>query len=595
MTARSALLLATRGLAITICLASASTRPQPGVPPPPLAASLEGPFGEFGFGPADNVIAAGPQSLVTLVNGRIALLQKDGTVIDQRTWQGFDPKVIFDPHAGRFIVLALQGAESPSSWLQLAVSKTATPENLDVGSLPCDAWTPLLIDADLDAGLELDETWADFPGLGVDAHNVYVTANMIRNGGAFESPEYAKIWVIRKAELLSGAPPVVLEWGGLPGPRLVNPVSGVPSFGIQPALDFDGTGVHLLTWPLERVDDFGRTTLWTVVDPGGTPTLVGSDLLLPGFQSHLHPPCRQAGSDRGIDTGLISTFHVVQRAGSIWASRTSPDVAVAATRSEIHWYQIDPATAAILQWGRVADPARCYFYAAIQPDGLGGFGLVMSGVDASIFPSAFYTARLGTDPPGATRDVALLQAGRASYAPGLEGRIRWGDYGGIATDPATGAFWMTHQFSSTSGTNWGTWIGALEPNGEPALPSSSTPLASDPTLDRAECMCAIGLRSDLCGDATIPGVALRGFGRACDHGRRARTAKPNKSLRLRHRAYDILLKVDRRLERAERKGRLSAACSQALRALSRRFSTTVSGGEEQFFATIYGTSAGEPD
>lgn len=577
------LLAAMRALAMALCFAGSLARAQPGVPPPPLTASFEGPFGRFGVGPADNVIAAGPESLVTMVNGRIALLRKDGTMIDARTWSGFDPKVIFDPHAERFIVLSLQGTSSPVSWLRLAVSKTATPENLDVGTLPCDAWTHFAIDADLDGGLELDHTWADFPGLGVDAYNVYVTANMIRNGGAFESPDYAKIWVIRKAELLAGAPPIVVEWGGLPGERLKNPVSGVVSIGIQPALDFDGTGVRLLTWPLERVGDLGRTTLWTVEDPGGTPTLTSRDLLLPGFQLHLHPPCRQAGSDRGIDTGLVSTAHVVQRGGSVWASRTSADTLTGATRNEIHWYQIDPTAPAIVQWGRIADPVHCYFYSAIQPDGLGGFGLVMSGVDAGIFPSAFYTARMAADPPGTTRDVALLQAGLGPHAPGQEGRIRWGDYGGIGTDPATGAFWMTHQFATEGGSFWGTWIGALALNGEPP----TGPSAAGDQADRVECLCTAGLHSDACGEATIPGAVLRRFARACAFGRRARAAKPRRAVKLRSRAYAEKVALDRRLGRAERKGLLPPACSQALLGSSRRLGIAISNGQEQFFDVIY--------
>jgi hypothetical protein len=566
-----------RGVVIIACLLASMARAQPGVPSPPLTASFEGPFGRNSGFPADTTIAAGPESLVAVINKSIALMRKDSTVVDRRLWDGFDPKVIFDPYTQRFVVLALHGQESPSSWLQLAVSKTATPANLDVGSLPCDAWTPFLVDADRAGDVQLTQ-WADFPGLGVDPYNVYVTANMVPNGGAFEGPDFAKVWVIRKSDLLAGTLRVVREFGGPLEQRLVNPVTGTPSFGIMPSIDFDGTAVRLLAWP------FGpSTTLWSIVDPGGDPTLVGSDLPLPGFQSHLHPQCRQAGSDLALDTGFISTFHVVQRGGSVWASRTSPD-APRGDRSEIHWYQIDPVTSTVLQWGRVADPTRCYFYSAIQPDGLGGFALVMSGVGPDIFPSAFYTVRLAADPPGTTRDVAVLQAGQAPYAPELSGstrsRIRWGDYGGIATDPVSGAFWVSHQFSGEE-NSWGTWIGALQLDGaQPATALQTT--GADALRERLECVCAAGFASEVCGDQVLPASAPRKFAHACELRRRSLDAKSqHRRRKFSNRAGLVGRRLEGRLVRAARKGHLTAGCSDALVKVTRRLD--VAGLLRQFF------------
>ena len=42
--------------------------------------------------PPDPVIAAGPESLVVIANGGIALLTKTGALIDQSFPDGFDPK-----------------------------------------------------------------------------------------------------------------------------------------------------------------------------------------------------------------------------------------------------------------------------------------------------------------------------------------------------------------------------------------------------------------------------------------------------------------------------------------------------------------------
>ena len=55
----------------------------------------------------------------------------------------------------------------------------------------------------------------------------------------------------------------------------------------------------------------------------------------------------------------------------------------------------------------------------------------------------------------------MLKAGVASYV-GLDqgGRNRWGDYNGIASDPANGrVVWMYGEYASAVNT-WGTWVGS---------------------------------------------------------------------------------------------------------------------------------------
>ena len=55
----------------------------------------------------------------------------------------------------------------------IAVSSTSDPTG---------AWSKWAIDADLDNDVQTGNS-ADFPGLGVDAFNVYVTANMFNGAG----------------------------------------------------------------------------------------------------------------------------------------------------------------------------------------------------------------------------------------------------------------------------------------------------------------------------------------------------------------------------------------------------------------------------
>ncbi len=157
--------------------------------------------------------AAGPNHLVSLLNSDFGVFDKttgavlQSTISLQSFWGSlgtgagepadfpFDTKILYDQHSGRFVAITLGGTSAPDSWVMVAVSSTSDPTG---------AWSKWAIDADLDNDVQTFNNSADFPGLGVDAFNVYVTANMF-NGG--DVGQYSKVWVIPKAQLLSGSPP----------------------------------------------------------------------------------------------------------------------------------------------------------------------------------------------------------------------------------------------------------------------------------------------------------------------------------------------------------------------------------------------------
>ena len=77
------------------------------------------------------------------------------------------------------------------------------------------------------------------------------------------------------------------------------------------------------------------------------------------------------------------------------------------------------------------------------------------------FASILYTGRRSTDPLGALQPSALLKAGTASYvALDDGGRNRWGDYNGVAADPANPRLiWFYSEYASAPNT-WATWVGS---------------------------------------------------------------------------------------------------------------------------------------
>ncbi|MEE8557231.1 MAG: hypothetical protein V3T14_05035, partial [Myxococcota bacterium] len=246
---------------------------------PPLEAGFAGIGFNLSF-PPDPMLAAGPSSLIAVANGGIAMFAKDGAPLASRSLNAFfngalsagdtfDPRVIFDPHSQRFFVVSTDGKSSPESWLRIAASKTSSPGNLSVGTAVTDHWWGIDIDADLDGGQPVNDNWADFPGLGADLDNLVVTANMVSNGGA---PRYARVWILRKTELLSGFTPTVFEFGSPPD-ILVNPDDGSAASTLMPALNFDLTPEQMVSRAALIDDGTGRINLWSVNDPAGTPTL----------------------------------------------------------------------------------------------------------------------------------------------------------------------------------------------------------------------------------------------------------------------------------------------------------------------------------
>lgn len=468
---------------------AAAAVPEPAPPPQPGPASL---FTNFvgitytSFYPPDPIAAAGPSELVLVVNGGIALFTKAGVNTLQRTLDDFyngtlfppnytyDPKILYDPHSSRFFAVALDGQASPNSWLRIAVSKSNNPSNLNVGPTGADDWWGFDIDADKDGGVQTNTNWADYPGLGVDQYNLYITANMFTNANVFQ---YPKVWIIPKAGLIAGGPITTYEFGAPPGGALANPVTTFTDGTIQPALDFDLTDEHMLA--VNALGANGYVTFWTVNTPGGTPSLSAANLLVASWNSFSVPDCAQLGGGSAIDTGDTRMLRVIERNGSIWATHTQPDPG--ATRTEARWYEINPSGPAVLQYGQVTDSSRCYFYPALHPDASGNVCMVMSGVDASIYGSAFYTGRAVADTAGTMQTVASLQGGLSNYVlldPGS--RNRWGDYSGIADDPATGELWMFHEYASAVANQWSTWAGACgfgppPPTGTP----TDTPLPTN--------------------------------------------------------------------------------------------------------------------
>jgi hypothetical protein len=404
-----------------------------------------------GWIPPDCTMATGPNHIVLSVNSSIAIYTKAGALALQRTltvWfsnvvQGltiFDPKLLWDQHTGRWVLLAVAVSEQPKKSLYLlSISATADPLG---------GWRNYALDAMVD-GTTATNNWADFPALGVDNNALYITSNQFAFGGAFQ---YAKIRVVPKAGLYSGGAASFVDFV-----RMRNQ-DNTAAFTIQPCHTFGAPQVEYLVNSAFPSGKF--LTVWRIVPSGASFVLTRTQVATSNYA--LPPNAEQKGNNAPLNTGDVRVLHAVFRGDSIWcALTTARNWAGATSQAAIHWFQIRAAVPALVQEGVYGAANIHYFYPAPCPDNNGNMIMVFSRSSANEFGSCFYTGRKSTDPLGALQPSALLKGGVANYvALDRGGRNRWGDYNGISADPGNPkGIWFYSLFASAVNT-WGTWVGS---------------------------------------------------------------------------------------------------------------------------------------
>lgn len=95
-------------------------------------------------------------------------------------------------------------------------------------------------------------------------------------------------------------------------------------------------------------------------------------------------------------------LNAVFRNGFIWTTHHVANDAD--TKTEVAWYQIDPANASPsspygtpTQQGRISDTSRWYYYPSIAVNSNDDVGIGFSGSSSSEYAGAYYTARQSSD------------------------------------------------------------------------------------------------------------------------------------------------------------------------------------------------------
>ena len=415
-----------------------------GTPSPAPKISFNGTMDNGTSIPPDIQGAAGPTYLMETTNQAINIFTKTGTVNKSVTTATFfsasggklffDPHVYYDPSYSRYIVCIAGWLSNNHSSVFVAVSQNNNPTG---------NWYIYSHDA---TGNTAD--LYDFPLLGYNTNWVVITGNDIN---ATDSSSVAKMLVYSRAALYSGASATVTTF------------TDVAAFTLCPAQtqDINQTTEYLITNYLGNSDGTGFMEICTITGTVNAPSYnpvntIGVNQAWSDIPVNPH----QKGSVYTLEAGGTSVSGgAVFINGSLWFSHNAFLPVASPTHVAVDWWQIDPATPTLQQFGRIEDVtgATNYFYPCICANSLGDalLGYCQSGTN--YYPSASYCFHSHSDASGLMKNNYITKAGVASYYKPGNGRNRYGDFTGTCVDAGDNSFWNFSEWAN-SGNYWGTYI-----------------------------------------------------------------------------------------------------------------------------------------
>jgi hypothetical protein len=419
--------------------------------------------GNTGAEPPDPDIAVGPTHIINVVNSDIAFFTKAGSKVFQQSFQNFfrsvtpeafdfDPKVIYDQQAGKFIVLQLglnDASTNGTSSLLIGVSDTPDPTK---------TWKLFKVDVKQTEGS--NNFWLDYPGLGVNKDTIAISGNMFAMTG---SSGYNGVQII--------AFPKDTLYAGTATPSKFKVAGGTAQFG--KAYDAAAPAVY-------AVQSSTQTSVTvTAVQRNGTAfTVTQRDIPVPQWSP--------IGAAQGVNGRLFDSvgprvFSVAQRGDRLVSSHT---VAGPNRRHAARWYDIKlnnwPAGAlqpALSQSGTIEAPSgNAYVFPSISIDSRGGLGLAMCNLSASTTGQILVCGRRLNDPVGTMSAPAILESAPGTTYTGFSNR--WGDYLDTEIDPSDNTtFWTVGMGAGTNG-KWLTLINKFRVSPDPSDFTTLAPLSA---------------------------------------------------------------------------------------------------------------------
>lgn len=482
-------------------------------PPDPLAPALNNTFEAINFNentsltgffqiPPDPAGAAGTTHVVNVVNSSIEWYTKTGTRQNRQSLTSFfataptppqtgtfDPKVVYDHYSNRFIVVTMERIEASGPTLNQSRVYLAVSDDSD----PNGTWyfQTLLTEETINTR----QCWADFPGLAFDSEAVYFTTNMFAHNNQTQAGVFQgqRLWIMQKTAWYAGLAPVATRYNPT-GLANANPngTEGAVATTMQPTIMYGdtpgGLGTFLIAYSglSDGVNNYVQIIeVTSPLAPAATDftvyfSLVGTRAADDATNLAL-PSAPQLGTSRTIATNdRRFSQHGVHRNGLLYCAapfRPPAAAPVDAAQTTVHWFVLNPAVLNTsladpppTNQGNVGGediaPNTHTFFPTVAVDLAGNLAIGFAASGPNIFAGAYFTGRLASDAPGTTMPAGGLRAGRDIYVRAFSTSMtvtsRWGDYTGIALDPADNStFWVFNEYALPRGTVIGS-VGAHE-------------------------------------------------------------------------------------------------------------------------------------
>ena len=403
--------------------------------------------------PPDPIIAVGSNYIVEAVNSEIAIFNKSG--VRQKTVQlttlfnisttPFDPRVIYDQYAQRWVVTALEKtSDFTQSNYEIAVSQTSDPTG---------SWYAFSSNAMLDGSTQTSY-WADYDNLGYDNSAIYITSNQFTSTDLFE---YAKIRIFNKSQLYNNQTLTYTDFVDM-----TDNYGNV--FALVPAQNFGTTTSEYLL----NTEEWGASsiTVWRIDNQLNSPSLTQQAIINVASYSSNYPAnlVKEEGTSLYINGGDSRAQQVIFNNGFLYTSFNTLYNWGSGTVEAIRYEKVDVNSNSSVIDALYGADGYYYFYPQIGIDNYGDIALVFNRSSSNEYPGVYMAYRSANDASASSSEALQAGAGTFTNSNALDknGNIRWGDYSGIGLDPSSdNQLWFCGEWATNS-NDWSTQIGSFK-------------------------------------------------------------------------------------------------------------------------------------
>jgi len=415
------------------------------------------------FPPPDPVIAVGPDHIMACVNTRFRIWDKDGTVLKTieasdwfsellpSQWVMYNPKVRYDHFDNRWLMVWLIDDGTWKVWGDTSYFLISVSDDSD----PLGTWYNWAIPSHT-VGDSAAGNIAAYEGVGFDEEALYITSNQhIPPVGNFE---YVKIRIFDKSQFYHNDAGSVTwtDFWDIRDPDLLT--LGVMQ--LMPAVTYGSPGQYFLLCS-SRNSPGSDYNIFKIINPLHDPSLSAGSILVSQYVYPFHPN-QLGGGQLRVGWRLRGESAVVYRDSTLYVVHHIASGPMY-MYSGLRYARINPFVDTLMEEVTYAQNGYWYFYPAMMVDQNRNVAITFNRSSTSEYVGAFLTGRREEDPPGLSQSV-LVKAGEANFVRiDSLGENRWGDYNGIALDPADeDVIWSFTEYAASPANTWGTWMARIK-------------------------------------------------------------------------------------------------------------------------------------